>query len=179
MSDLFSETSRLYAENYPTIEFVENTLRQEVDTFLDTVRDKIRSAVGDKAREQKAANTGYRYWWIGGPHYESHACLWLVSERHEVVPPGKVTFQACAPRGSGRQWADLRELANRPEFKEVCEADKGKLGSYSLFIATVKYGTRNPAQRVAEITVKLLRAMSDTYERASRGARRGSAGNRA
>jgi hypothetical protein len=177
MSELFSETSRLYAKNYQTIEFVENTLRREVDTFLDTVRDKIHSATRGKTREQRAESTGYRYWWIGGPNYENHACLWLISPRHEVVPPGKLTFQACAPRGSARQWAALRELANRPEFVEVCEADKGKLSSYSLFTATVKYGTRNAAQRVAEITVKLLRAMSDTYEHASRAGRHGSSRN--
>ena len=167
---MFSETSRLYAQNYKLLEAVKGEFEKDVDALLASVYGKIESATAGRSRQSivKARN---RYWWIGGEDMEDCPYLWLSGSEPEIVVPGEIALQVCAPDGSTGQLRALRNLASKEEFSSISEPAKGDPGPFSLFTATIKYGDDvDPVQRVSSIAAKLLLAMNDAYQHSSRAA---------
>jgi hypothetical protein len=166
MFNSFSETSRLYAQNYSVIEAVKGEFQKDVDAFLDAVYEKIQSATSGKSR-QDIAKARNRSWWIGGPNKDNYPFLWLSGSEPGIVHPGEVVLQACASNASADQLRALKNVASRQEFSPICEAAKGEPGPYSLFTATIKYGDEDPVRHVSRVAASLLVALNDAYERAS------------
>jgi hypothetical protein len=165
----FSETSRLYAQNYSVIEAVKAEFQKDVDTFLDSVYEEIQTATAGKSR-QEIAKARNRSWWIEGRDKDSYPYLWVWGSAPGIVYPGEVELQACAPNASPGQLRALKDVASRQEFSRICEGGTGKPGPYSLFTATIKYGDEDPVQHVSRVAASLILALNDAYERASHAA---------
>jgi hypothetical protein len=166
----FSETSRLYAQNYSLIEAVEAEFLRDVGAFLDSVYEKIQSATGGKA-QQESGHRGNRCWWIGKPDEEDCAYLWVAGSDPNIVHPGQIELQVCAEKASQEQLVALRGVAAKPEFSTVCTVSKGKPGPFAIFTATIKYAEADPVEQVSSFVAELLPALNDAYERARASAR--------
>ena len=167
----FSETSRLYAQNYSLIEAVEAEFLRDVGSFLDSVYEKIQLATGGKAQQELGRKGGGRAWWIGKPDEEDCAYLWVSGSDPNIVHPGQIELQVCAPKASPEQLVALRGVAAKPEFPKVFTVSKGKPGPFSIFEATIKYDEADPVEQVSSFVADLLPALNDAYERARRSAR--------
>ena len=96
MFDSFSETARLYAQNYSIVEAVKAEFQRDVDAFLDAIYQQIQSATSGRSRQK--TTTTCRYWWIGGPDKDRYPQLWLINRyAPEIVDPGELELTAIAP----------------------------------------------------------------------------------
>lgn len=161
MFESFSEAAKLYAKNYSVIKAVRTEFEQDIDAFLDCVRDEIRLAIPEGFCEKVTPT--YRYWWIGEEkHRDRFPQFWLEKTRPEIVIPGQLKLTAIAPEASSEQVQRLIAIAEKPEFNAVCKKAFG--GKWSLFTAIIKYGDEEPVQCVSQITASLLTDLNRAYE---------------
>lgn len=151
----FSEAARLYAENANVVDIMYESFQQNINEFLDSLRDEIRHLVAPENFQEKIT-TGYRYWWLADNNLDkdSYPQLWLGSTDPSIVFPGNLVLWAISPKDSGENLKRLVEIANKSELKRYCEHAKG--GPWSLFTVNVQYTEEDPVEKAAKPIADVL-----------------------
>src|ERR1051326_5350093 len=93
----FSEAARLYARDFQIVDSVKRQFDQDVKSFLDAVRDEVRSLRKPEMKE-KVQPTGNRFWWLSGASEKNPLQLWLEAKKTHaaIIKDEKLQFSAVA-----------------------------------------------------------------------------------
>lgn len=137
--------------------------KQNVDEFLDSVRDRVRQLVGSPSLQERQT-AGYRYWWLADNDEDKDAYpqLWFETRSAEIVNPGKLNLTAVAPSASSDQLRRVPGVAKQPALRDYCKPGGG--GKWSLFTVLISYGEESPIEIVAKPLADILVAMREAYQ---------------
>jgi hypothetical protein len=158
----FDEAARLYAQYWAVVDSMYKAFEQNVDGFLDAIRDQIGQLIAP-AHLQERQTPGYRYWGIAKDDMDKDAYpqLWLSTREAKIVLPGELRMTAVAPRAEAQELRRLADVATQHNLSSYCKSAGG--GRWSLFYVLVSYPQQDPATHAAKPIADVLLALHNAY----------------
>ena len=160
----FSEAARLYARDFQIVDSVKRQFDQDVKSFLDAVRDEVRSLRKPEMKE-KVQPTGNRFWWLSGASEKNPLQLWLEAKKTHaaIIKDEKLQFSAVANEAPAEKQRIYVQFQTRPEIAHFCQPTR-RGGSWSLFDVTVPCPKDDPVSSVARDVAKILSVLFDAQK---------------
>ena len=92
--------SMLYAQHAWLMKRISHTFSSEITSFLDDVRDRVRTLSLPRRLQETVAADGCRFWWIGSRHDGTQRRIYLRVDPHlpQIVWPGELHLEIrCSP----------------------------------------------------------------------------------
>lgn len=155
---LFDEPTKLYAEHAALVDAMRGAFKTGVGAFLEQIRHEAAALLPEPLQQH---DTGaYRYWWTAPTDAEKDSCahLWFATNEPEIIAPGRIALTVVSPKADAATLARLADVARLPELREWCKPVR-KVGSWSIFTATLTYAEGDEVGPLAEKLAALLMAM--------------------